>query len=172
MTTHKNTQLPWDDLKIAFGLDTPDVYDMFFVSDGLTDLTQWGHRLPRGWSIDCLDTTGARSVLVFRVETMPTKRHGEQVRRLLDHMQEHLRKAANANRSKIACPNCGNDDPDLIESNDCSPKHHDYTLLCVAPVDPKDWAFDHVAPEPDQIDANGKTKCGMQWCPNSEGTDS
>lgn len=63
------------------------------------------------------------------------------------------------------CPHCGNKKPSLIEDNGCSPKSEDFTLLCVAPIDPKDSSFDPV--EADQINpTTGKTPCGFQWCPN------
>lgn len=64
------------------------------------------------------------------------------------------------------CPNCGNTNPKTIEDNGLKSSHYDYTLLCVARVKVADRALAHVEPEPDQIDANGLTACGMQWCPN------
>jgi hypothetical protein len=71
---------------------------------------------------------------------------------------------SNANSKK--CPHCGNADQATIEDNGVARSRHDYTLLCVARVDPSARHWDHVEPEPDQIDADGKVACGMQWCPN------
>jgi hypothetical protein len=65
------------------------------------------------------------------------------------------------------CPRCGNRDPKSIETNGVTPNDPDYTLLCVARVSPADRSWDHVEPEPDQVDANGRVSCGMQWCPNA-----
>jgi hypothetical protein len=64
------------------------------------------------------------------------------------------------------CPNCGNANPKTIEDNGARPSSYDYTLLCVARVKVSDRALTHADLLPDQIDANGLTACGMQWCPN------
>lgn len=67
------------------------------------------------------------------------------------------------------CQNCGNRNPKLFETNGERPSSVSYGYLCVAPVDPKDWAFAPDKPEPDQLDANGKVLCGQQRYPNDEG---
>lgn len=64
------------------------------------------------------------------------------------------------------CPHCGNRDPNFIQSNGERASSPDLTLLCVARVKPEAWSFDHVKPEPDQLDAEGLVPCGMQWSPN------
>jgi len=64
------------------------------------------------------------------------------------------------------CPHCGNKDKSTIQDNGCAPSSFDYTLLCVARVDPKKWAFAPDRPENDRLDADGKVACGMQWSPN------
>jgi hypothetical protein len=63
------------------------------------------------------------------------------------------------------CPHCGNADPAKVEDNGCSTSSYDLTLLCVARVLPRDWAFTE-APEPDQVGEDGRVACGMQWSPN------
>lgn len=70
--------------------------------------------------------------------------------------------------AKHKCPNCGNADEAKMEDNGLKSTHWNYTLLCVARVDQKDWAFNHTSPDPDQIDADGKVACGMQWNPNAK----
>lgn len=67
---------------------------------------------------------------------------------------------------RVACPHCGNSDRNAIQDNGVKPASFDYTLLCVARVEPKDRAHTHVDLDPDQIGADGKTECGMSWCPN------
>lgn len=64
------------------------------------------------------------------------------------------------------CPHCGNTDHKTIENNGVARGSVDFTLLCVARVDPKRRSWTHVEPEPDQIDERGLVACGMQWCPS------
>jgi len=65
---------------------------------------------------------------------------------------------------KTTCPHCGNTDRRTIESNGLRPSDPDYTLLCVALVPARDAS---IKPDADQIDASGRSKCGMQWEPAS-----
>lgn len=64
------------------------------------------------------------------------------------------------------CPNCGNRNPEAIQDNGVRPMSQDYTLLCVAMVEPAYWAFAPDEPELDRIGPDGKVPCGMQWSPN------
>jgi hypothetical protein len=66
----------------------------------------------------------------------------------------------------MKCPNCGNRNKNTIQDNGAKPRDVDYTLLCVARVEPSDWAFDHVKPTAEDIGTDGKVACGMQWSPN------
>lgn len=68
--------------------------------------------------------------------------------------------------ASVKCPNCGNADRKTIEDNGVSPRHPDYTLLCVARVKPSERSWTHAEPEPDDYDAAGLVKCGEQWCPS------
>lgn len=57
--------VPWDDLKVAFGISNPERLWRADAADRLD--------LPFGWRLVETDDAGARSVAVFRVEdTMPT----------------------------------------------------------------------------------------------------
>ena len=67
---------------------------------------------------------------------------------------------------KKKCPHCGNTNSKYIQDNGEPPRSPDLTLLCVARVKPGDWAFDHVKPRPEDLDAHGLVPCGMQWDPN------
>ena len=71
--------------------------------------------------------------------------------------------------SKRRCPHCGNINQKHIQNYGERPSSPDLTLLCVAPVAPNEWSFDHVAPTPEFYDANGQVPCGMQWDPNQDG---
>lgn len=68
--------------------------------------------------------------------------------------------------TKPRCPHCGNQSPKLIQDNGEKPTSPDLTLLCMASVAPKDWAFTE-EPDADQIGEDGKVPCGMQWDPNA-----
>jgi len=59
-----------------------------------------------------------------------------------------------------ACPNCGNRSRKFLQDNGEHPHSSDYTLLCIAPVEPEDSPFDWLP-----LDQRPET-CGMQWEPN------
>lgn len=66
---------PWDDCKVAYGIDDQEQI-----------WRQYGKRplqLPAGWSLDETDGSGARLVVVFRVEGVPTSADGKAVKTLL-----------------------------------------------------------------------------------------
>ncbi|WP_375292110.1 hypothetical protein [Sphingomonas melonis] len=69
--------LPWGDLKVAFGIDNPERMWRAKEAGKL--------ELPEGWSMVETDCSGARCVVVFRVEVLPTVEDGRaakaQVRR-------------------------------------------------------------------------------------------
>jgi hypothetical protein len=65
---------------------------------------------------------------------------------------------------KMKCPHCGNKNQASLEDNGLSEKDEDYTLLCVARVQPKDEA-NHYEPR-QEPGLDGLVMCGMQWCPN------
>lgn len=70
---------PWDDLKVAFGIDNDAPFDDHTIWENLCA----GHGLPRGWALNEVDGTGARWVAVFRVAVMPTAYAGRRVRSML-----------------------------------------------------------------------------------------
>jgi hypothetical protein len=70
---------PWDDCKIAIGVDDGDPFDSPTIFENLCA----GRGLPRGWVLDEVDGTGARWVAVFRVAGFPTAYAGKRVRAAL-----------------------------------------------------------------------------------------
>lgn len=74
---------PWDDLKVAFGFDDRDERAVKLLNeiwdDGLDGDSVW----PEGWSIDETDASGARMVVVFRVEGPLREEDGRLVRAML-----------------------------------------------------------------------------------------
>ena len=65
------------------------------------------------------------------------------------------------------CPHCGSG-PRFHEDNGLNEGNPDYTLLCVARVNPGEDAFSGEANPPLEVGSDGKVDCGMQWCPNGE----
>ena len=77
-------QQPWSDAKVAFGFDETheDANELLreVWDDALDGSSVW----PRGWSLDETDASGARMVVVFRVEGPVREQDGRVVRRILD----------------------------------------------------------------------------------------
>ncbi len=67
--------LPWTDCKVAFDLDNEEA--LFHASDAGT------LKLPAGWSLDGTDGSGARRVVLFRIDVLPTIADGEAVAAIL-----------------------------------------------------------------------------------------
>ena len=63
---------PWCDCKVAFGIEDADPFDI-----------ERTEPLPRGWTLNEVDGTGARWVAVFRVSGIPTTEDGRAVKRWL-----------------------------------------------------------------------------------------
>ena len=64
-------RVPWDDAKVAFGLkEVPD---------------KWPSRprLPKGWTLNEVDGSGAHWVVVFRVSGVPRVEDGKRVKEWL-----------------------------------------------------------------------------------------
>jgi len=70
---------PWDDCKIAIGVDNDEPFNDSQIFDNLCA----GRGLPRGWVLDEVDGRGARWVAVFRVAGFPTAYAGKRVRSTL-----------------------------------------------------------------------------------------
>ena len=68
--------LPWSDLKVAFGITNPERY--------LKAHDRGAAPLPAGWSLTEIDGSGARWVIVFRVEeVIPTVEDARTVAALI-----------------------------------------------------------------------------------------
>lgn len=76
-----NNPTPWVDCKIAFSTELS-------VDDFCDYLDEHPEGLPRGWAFDEYDDAGARAVVVFRVEGIPTKLDGEIVRHYVEKAAE------------------------------------------------------------------------------------
>jgi hypothetical protein len=63
--------LPWSDLKVCYGINNPDRFWRAYDRGALD--------LPKGWSLNETDGTGARCVVLFRVEVLPTIEDGRKV---------------------------------------------------------------------------------------------
>ncbi len=68
--------LPWDDMKVAFGFDGNE--QRLCAAHDRGDLP-----LPAGWTLAETDCAGARMVVVFRVEIVPTIADAYAVKRQL-----------------------------------------------------------------------------------------
>lgn len=68
------TNVPWDDCKVAFGIDDADPFD---------DIDCMKEMLPKGWEVNEVDGTGARWVVVFRVTGPVSHADGDRVRKAL-----------------------------------------------------------------------------------------
>ncbi len=75
-----SADMPWGDLKVAFGVDAgaDDIFDRF---DNDRDL-------PTGWELNETDSSGARMVAVFRVDHAPTLEEGRIVEAILAALTE------------------------------------------------------------------------------------
>jgi len=71
--------LPWSDLKIAFG--TRDALTVWRALE--SGAGRHVDKLPQGWSLCETDRSGARCVAVFRVSGVPTIEDGLTVKRLI-----------------------------------------------------------------------------------------
>lgn len=81
-----DTALPWDDCQVAFSFDG-DSLGFWAVCDEQHP----EFRFPFGWEPNATDTSGARCVVVFRVEGPPSLAAGQGVRATLDKIAAYLR---------------------------------------------------------------------------------
>lgn len=64
--------LPWNDLKVAYGVNNPE---------RLWKAEQAGKtKFPAGWEFNETDGSGARFVAIFRVDVLPTVEDGRKVK--------------------------------------------------------------------------------------------
>jgi len=73
------SQTPWGDCKVCFDFDG----DLDRLWEAFWPMEPAAHKLPDGWSLNETDGTGARLVVVFRVEGELRRKDGEVVARLL-----------------------------------------------------------------------------------------
>ncbi len=74
--------MPWGDCKVCFDFDGDlELEDRLWEAFWPTETA--AHKLPDGWSLNETDGTGARLVVVFRVEGELRRKDGEVVARLL-----------------------------------------------------------------------------------------
>lgn len=66
-------ELPWDDCKVCFGIESDKPFDR--MPDG-RDRAE----LPTGWKVCETDCTGARVVVIFRVSVLPTETDAYKVK--------------------------------------------------------------------------------------------
>lgn len=80
-----NELMPWCDCKVAFRFDGHEevVWTTLWRgnNEGRTKL------LPRGWTLDGTDASGARMVVIFRVDGIPKPSDGLKVQRLLERLK-------------------------------------------------------------------------------------
>lgn len=81
---------PWDDCKVAFGFDEQErdseelLNNIWDAEIRDSESSIW----PKGWSINEVDTSGARMVVVFRIKAgVPSHSDGRLVRGLLDKVE-------------------------------------------------------------------------------------
>lgn len=84
-TSRALTKPPWDDCKVAFGIDDERAIEVLFYSGPTSGAARHakGLGLPPGWVLNEVDGAGARWVAVFRVAGLPTVEDGRAVKRLL-----------------------------------------------------------------------------------------
>lgn len=71
--TGKQNEPPWDDVKVAFGIDDAD----------RAILWEKSRAMPAGWTLVEIDGAGARNVAIFRVDGPLREEDGRRVVELL-----------------------------------------------------------------------------------------
>lgn len=83
-------QAPWDDCKVAFGIDEDEPLEKLFYCGPVAGGGEARHAkklgLPLNWTLDEVDGAGARLVAVFRVNGVPSARDGKRVIALLKRL--------------------------------------------------------------------------------------
>lgn len=80
--SENSREMPWSDLKAAFGIDDEDGLWDWVGHSGTAD-----GQLPDGWSLTETDSSGARKVAIFRVEGPLSEQDGMKVTELLQRFQ-------------------------------------------------------------------------------------
>lgn len=84
MSARESAIAPWDDCKVAFGIEDDRPFDNRKLFARAGRCGPHGVRkspcpLPGGWTLDQVDGAGARWVVVFRVDGVPSVEDGERV---------------------------------------------------------------------------------------------
>ncbi len=84
----KRSAQPWDDCKVAFGIDDDQAVEKLFYSGPPSGEARHAKKLglPSGWTLNEVDGAGARWVAVFRVRGVPTVRDGKRVVEVLKRL--------------------------------------------------------------------------------------
>jgi hypothetical protein len=86
--TTKRPETPWDDCKVAFGIEDDEAVEKLFYSGPSGGEARHAKKLglPSGWTLDEVDGSGARWVAVFRVRGVPSVRDGKRVVEVLTRL--------------------------------------------------------------------------------------
>lgn len=84
----QTTEAPWNDCKVAYGIDEDRVLWRRF-DDG-----RLAADLPAGWSLTEVDGAGARLVAVFRIDGIPSAEDGKKVLSMLRRIRAISRRVA------------------------------------------------------------------------------
>lgn len=88
--THREAEFPWGDCKVAFDYD-PQTDDWEIILKDVWDQDmQEGNVWPNGWSLNEIDSSGARRVLIFRIEGDLRRQDGEIVKSLIEKMEQGI----------------------------------------------------------------------------------
>lgn len=71
-------ELPWSDCKVAYGIDDEDALEVLYYNES--------NLLPEGWEYNETDCSGARCVVVFRVNCLLTIKDGEATMNVLKEL--------------------------------------------------------------------------------------
>jgi len=77
---NRSTKMPWDDCKVAFGT-TADSDAIFAWAE------RYQKHFPAGWTFDGVDSSGARTVVLFRVQGEVRRTEGDAVKKSLRSLE-------------------------------------------------------------------------------------
>lgn len=82
----KDESMPWDDLKVAFSVNNQDAFEVW--GDEHSVWYEGSTILPAGWSVCETDSSGARHVVIFRVQGEFKKSDAQVVGKLMAQFTE------------------------------------------------------------------------------------
>lgn len=75
-------KLPWTDMKVAFSINNDEkIWDAWNYGKGKM-------KLPNGWELIETDSSGARIVVIFRIDHIPTIEEGKLVLKQINRYDE------------------------------------------------------------------------------------